>query len=292
MLDWFEAHQRADGLLGTIPWWPFVDWTTDFERGVPPQMQDGGSAVLTLQYLEALENAAVLEAGLGDAQRAEHYRKQAARLRKVLLQETWDAKAGLLADTPELKHYSQQANALAVMLDVIPEAQQAAVMRKILTVMPGMKPAPAISPASYYFRFYLTKAMVHAGLGDQYVPQLEPWRTMLGLGLSTWAEQPEPTRSDSHAWSAHPTYDLATVVAGIRPGAPGFKTVELEPHLGGLSQVQATMPTPVGDVSVQYTKEGAGWKATVALPETISGRLVWKGEARALHGGVQTLALR
>ena len=291
VMDWFEAHQREDGLLGKVPWWPFVDWTEDFKGGVPPQTEDGGSSVLTLQYLEALGNAAELEAVMGEAPRAEHYRMQAARLRRVLLEKSWDAEAGLLADTPEHKHYSQQANALAVLLDVIPEQQQAEVMRKILTVMPGMTPPPPMSAASYYFRFYLTKAMVHAGLGDEYVAQLAPWRTMLGMGLSTWAEQPEPTRSDSHAWSAHPTFDLATVVAGIRPGSPGFKTVVIEPHLGSLQSVEAKMPTPEGEVDVTYTKTDGRWSATVELPAAISGRLLWKGSARALHGGVQTVAL-
>jgi hypothetical protein len=103
-----------------------------------------------------------------------------------------------------------------------------------------------MSPASYYFRFYVARAMVHAGLGDLYIPQLEPWRNMLQLGLSTWAETPEPTRSDSHAWSAHPTFDLMTIVAGIGPGAPGFRTVAITPHLGKLQHAAASMPTPRG----------------------------------------------
>ena len=55
---------------------------------------------------------------------------------------------------------------------------------------------------------------------------------MLADGLTTWAEHPEPTRSDCHAWSAHPALDLLRVVAGIRPGSAGFKTVVIEPGLG------------------------------------------------------------
>ena len=52
---------------------------------------------------------------------------------------------------------------------------------------------------------------------------------MLQLGLTTWAEKPEPTRSDSHAWSAHPNYGLlATIIFGggiastIAQNAGGF----------------------------------------------------------------------
>ena len=62
-------------------------------------------------------------------------------------------------------------------------------------------------------------------MGDRYLDLLAPWRAMLDLGLTTWAETPEPTRSDSHAWSAHPSVDLLAIVAGIQPAVPGFERV-------------------------------------------------------------------
>ena len=76
------------------------------------------------------------------------------------------------------------------------------------------------NPLFTFFRFYLARALDHAGMGNQYLQLLEPWRKMVSLGLTTWAEQPEPMRSDSHAWSAHPNYDFLTIVAGIRPATP------------------------------------------------------------------------
>ena len=148
-----------------------------------------------------------------------------------------------------------------------------------------------MSQASYYFRFYVARAMVHAGLGDEYIPQLDPWRKMLALGLSTWAENPEPTRSDSHAWSAHPTYDLLTIVGGIGPGSEGFKTVEITPHLGDLKRASATMPTPRGLVMVKYARMGDQWNAVITLPPDLTGELTWKGRAIPLHGGEQTISL-
>ena len=35
VMNWYVAR-RADGLLGKIPWWPFVDWGKDFENGEAP----------------------------------------------------------------------------------------------------------------------------------------------------------------------------------------------------------------------------------------------------------------
>ncbi len=46
VLDWFLQRQRADGLLMKIPWWPFADWGTDFDFGIPPNDSDGGSSVM------------------------------------------------------------------------------------------------------------------------------------------------------------------------------------------------------------------------------------------------------
>src|SRR2546429_6957397 len=48
-------------LMMKIPWWPFVDWGTDFDFGVPPHDDDGGSSVVTLQFIEALCYAAEIE---------------------------------------------------------------------------------------------------------------------------------------------------------------------------------------------------------------------------------------
>lgn len=292
-LDWFTAHQRSDGLLGTIEWWPFVDWSPPFYKdGVPPQQADGGSSAITLQFIEALNYASELEDHFGDKERAASYRDQSKRAAAALLRLNWDEPKGLLADTPAKDSFSQPANSLAVWLDVIPHDKQRAVMTRVLASSPtATATTPAVAPASYYFRFYVARAMVHAGLGEDYFTQLDPWRKMLKLGLSTWAETPEPTRSDSHAWSAHPTFDLLSLVAGITPGSPGFHTIEIVPHLGNLKLASATMPTPKGLVVVQYTRTNTGWKAIITLPAGTPGQLNWHGKLTPLHPGEQTLQL-
>ena len=114
---------------------------------------------------------------------------------------------------------------------------------------------------------------------------------MVGLGLTTWAEQPEPTRSDSHAWSAHPNFDFLTIVAGIRPKMPGFSSVSIEPHFGSLRNVNATMPTPKGDIEVSYVAKDSGVSADINLPGDVSGELVWKGKTMSLHSGRQHISL-
>jgi len=289
VLDFYLAHQRADGLVGKVPWWNFLDWSADFDAGVPPEDGDGGSVGISLQMVNALREAAALEEALGDAARASAYRAAAAKAVDTVRTSCFDASRGLVADTKAKDRFSQQANILAVIADAVPAGQRKAVLDKVLAE-PMLSSADdarssdrpkglGLAKASYYFRFYLARAMEAAGRGDQYLPQLEPWREMLDLGLSTWAESPGlSARSDCHAWSAHPNYDLLTIVAGIKPGSPGFKTVRIEPHLGTLNNVEARMPHPRGEIVVAYRRRGAGVEVSTTLPPGVTGELIWKGK--------------
>ena len=297
VLDWYAKHLRPDGLLGHVKWWEFGDWTANYKNGVPPQESDGGSTFLTLQFVEALQAAAELEGQYGSKERVEEYQAIIRRASEALNRESWDTGRGLYADTPAKNSWSKQANVLAVMLDVAPHDQQQAILKRLMaakdhesTVVEG-KTVPPMSEMSYYFRFYLNRALEHAALGDMYLPQLAPWYNMLDLGLSTWAETPEPTRSDCHAWSASPNYDLLTIVAGIRPGAPGFKKVRIEPHLDGLHQLNASIPHPNGTIETSYRLDGGRWTTTVTLPQGIDGQFTWKSKLVPLHSGVQTISL-
>jgi len=58
---------------------------------------------------------------------------------------------------------------------------------------------------------------------------------MISNGLTTFAEKSDPSRSDCHAWSASPIYDLLATVCGIEQLRAGFKTVSIAPAPGYLT---------------------------------------------------------
>ena len=93
------------------------------------------------------------------------------------------------------------------------------------------------------------------------------------------------TRSDSHAWGAHPNVEFLRTVLGIDSAAPGFQKVKIEPHLGKLTQASGTMPHPNGLISANYKKEKSGWAAEITLPKNTNGVLVWKGREYELKAG-------
>ncbi len=284
VLEWFGSHLSQSNLLRRPEWWNFVDWARVWQGGVPPQELDGQSAIISLQYAAALREAADLESALGSAELASHYGTLAGRIKEAVRKSCWDAQRRLMADTPAQKEFSQHVNVLAVLEGAIPINEQKEAMIKVLG-------DASLTQCTFYFRFYLFRAMKKVGLGEEYLNQLEPWRQMLALGLTTWAENPEPSRSDCHAWSAHPNFDLLATVAGIEPAAAGFKEVMIQPHLRNLPALKASLPHPRGEIAVQYQRKGDGLVADVTLPQNVSGWFVWGGKKVALRPGPQHLEL-
>ena len=290
VLNWHEKYIGSNGMLGATPWWNFVDWSWKWDTnkgigGVPASDAQGRSSILTLQYVYALNYAAQLNDNLGKKYFADHYRKLADSLKKSAYKLCWDDKRGLLADTPDKKIFSQHANILAVLVDLVPPNEQQKLMEKVIS-------EKDLIQCTFYFRYYLVRAIKKVGLGDRYIEMLQPWRDMLKIGLTTFAENPEPTRSDCHAWSASPNYDLLATVCGIEPAEPGFKSVKIEPHLGPLTWVEGKMPHPLGQISVRLERNGkTGIKGSITLPPGLTGRFLWNGKSVTLKPGPQTVAL-
>jgi hypothetical protein len=283
VLDWFAGYEQPDGLLRQLPWWSFVDWVSTGE--IPTYDANKESCTTTLEYLGALTDAADLEENLGDPLLATRDRARAAHVRAGIFARCWNAPRGLVADNPDQKIFSQQTNVLAVLYDVAPRERQQKVLRSMLAIEPGTAPDGVLS-ASYYFRFYLARALEHAGLSGEYLQSLAPWRKLLPLHFTTWPETPGDTRSDSHAWTAHPIYDLLTLVAGIEPGSPGFATVRIAPHLGELPSLTASYPHPQGMIQVEYRRQGKRLNATITLPGKLTGSFIFNGRVVALKSGV------
>jgi hypothetical protein len=283
VLNWFGAHEQPDGLLEKVPWWSFIDWVSSGET--PTYDAHGESCITTLEYLGALTDAADLERHLGDSVIAGRYRDRASHVRTGLYGECWNAGRQLLSDNPDQKVFSQQANILAALYDVVPKDHQQQVLRQMVAIEPGTTPDGVLS-ASYYFRFYLARALEHAGMADDYLHSLDPWRKLLPLHFSTWPEIPGDTRSDSHAWTSHPIYDLLTLVAGIEPATPGFATVRITPHLGDLRSLTAAYPHPEGLIEVNYQRHEKGIDATITLPGTLSGDFSFNEKNQPLKPGI------
>jgi len=291
VLGWFEKRiDKETGMLGKVEYWNFVDWAVEWNwsnekgiGGVPAGgFRDGNSSILSMQFAYAAQKAAELFKFYGKSEQAEKYSSVAQKLTKAVYEKCWDESHGYLSDTPDKKEFSMHAQIFAVLTNTIPVKDQKAFVQRFMNDKSLIQP-------TMYFRFYLTQALKKTGLADHYLETLGLWNEMIDKGLTTFAENPDPARSDCHAWSASPDYDFLATVAGIRPASPGFKTVEIEPALGKLTFIKGQLPHPAGMILFDLKRKGNdGIIGEIILPEGLTGIFKWNGKAIDLKGKTQT----
>lgn len=285
VLDWFEKNlDETKSMLGPMKWWNFTDWNYAFPNGVPDGATDGNSSVISLQFAYTLKQAVALFDYYGKKELALKYKSLADKLTRGTYQSCFNREKMEMANTPAQTSYSQHASIMGILSGAVPADQQRAVMDKILG-------DASLSQATFFYRFYLTQALKQIGRANEYYENLQPWRKMLAVGLTTFAENPDPTRSDCHAWSSSPNYDFLCTIAGIMPDAPGFRKVLVRPAPGPLTEVVAKMPHPDGFIEVDLKLAGKNITAVVVLPPGVTGRFVWNKKEIPLKSGRQELRL-
>jgi hypothetical protein len=287
ILDWFRPLRTADGLLSKNPQWNFIDWVGKHDREIFPSYgKDGGSCLMTVLWLGALRQGAALESAYGDKALGKTDAASADAARAAIRRHCWDARRGLFADNSDFSLFSQHMNALAVLYDVATPQESGAILDRITVPGRGIDAPDGMATSTYYFAWYLVRAFEHAGMADRYPALLKTWRDLLALHYTTWPEMRGDTRSDTHAWSAHPTADLLGIVAGIQPAARGYARLRVAPVLGDLTSLDAAAATPKGKVSVRYAVAGDVLTAEIDRPADLPGIFVWKGKRyplKAVH---------
>ncbi len=288
VLSYFHRFQEKDGSLRNLPYWNFTDWVNSkgWNHGVPPIGKNGNSSVLDLQLLWAYELAAQMENRLGMKAYAELYHHRALQLKKTILEKYWDVARGEFADTPQKEMLSQHANSLAILAGVVSGRKALLLGRKILS-------DTALTQATIYFKYYVNRALVKAGLGNDYLNWLGVWKENLKYGMTTWGETSDlrHTRSDCHGWGASPNIEFFRTVLGIDSYAPGFDKIVIDPHLGTLTRASGEIPHPGGKISVSYILTKNRWIVHIHLPGRTSGFLIWKGERYRLHAGKNSFTI-
>jgi len=286
ILNWFLSKIGRDGMPGPIPFWNHIDGgTKGFDAGSPPGMETGGSAHMGILLAYTLNRAAEMLDWFGHQQEAEQYRVTAGHLIGTTLDRCFDTEKGLIAETPEKLLFSQHTNAMAILSDAFSPDQAKQVARKMIE-------DSTLVQATLYFNFYVFQALGKAGLGGEIIGQLGKWETFLDYGLTTFPEHGINSRSDCHAWSSHPMYNLLHIVCGVSSARPGFKSVQVAPQLGPLKFAEGRVTHPYGTIATRYEKNPEGTlECQVTLPDDLTGTLVWKGNIYPLAGGSNLFTL-
>lgn len=287
VLDTFLARLNPDGLLESPEGWNFTDWVPAWTQttrdcrnwGVPPDGVSGISGVLNWHLVYTLIRAAELEEWLAEPQLAVRWRRAAMRLAAGLRAAFWKARRGLYADDLAHRHFSEHAQCLALLSGALPKSQARSLAQKLFH-------DSALERTTIYFAHYLFECAGLAGRIQPLFDRMEAtWFPLRAMGLKTLPEEPEPCRSDCHAWGAHPLYHFYATVLGIRPATPGGAHLTIRPQLGPLEQAAGTLPHPRGAVTVSLENRRGRLRGRIALPRGVTATAHVNGRKQTLAEG-------
>ena len=255
-----QAHRVLDAWDRLIEgdqdetFWTFGDWVPGWKMGEPPG-KARSSVHLFTKWLAELALARMEGA------------EAKVQAIKVLLEKTERSASGL-AFHPADTHREP--------------SEHAAALFRICQQMAGLRPDPwpdsalkSAAKCTYYFSYYKHLAKNPA----DYLAELDPWREMVANGLTTFAENPEPVRSDCHAWSAHPILGFLQIVAGVTSTEEGWRKARIAPRPGRLKSFTAEIPHFDGTIKVELSDR----KMSVTCP--VPFELVWGDASRELEPG-------
>ena len=280
----FSALQNGDGLLANMPPWNFMDWVPEWKGGVAPD-GDKLSSINNLFYVYALKSAALVESLVGHEMVGAAYLDQAGKVAEKIIDLFWDEKRGLVADDLAKTCFSEHAQSLSLLLDILPPEKSERVKK-------GLLEDNDLARCTVYFSHYLFEAYAKFGRTDIILKRFDLWRDYVKLDMKTPLEAPGNARSDCHAWGSHPLYHMHANIAGVKPGSPFFKTVVVAPQPAGLKSIESETPHGLGLIktNLSFCSDG-GVSGSVTLPEGLAGEFRWRGRVVALNSGMNKISI-
>lgn len=266
---------RSDGLISTqqipesvLEAIHFTGRSADqFSRGISdivdwPQCERDGfdlrpiNSVVNALHFRAVRLMERIADALERRDDAKWYRDRAGLIRRSFQAKLIDPDSGLVIDGEGSLHSSLHANLFALGAGLVPEASLAAVVRHLEAK--GMA-------CSVYASHFLLEALYDAGAADYALHLLtstteRSWAHMIydvgsTIALEAWDDRFKPNQDWNHAWGAAPASIIPRWLMGIRPAAPGFERITIDPQPGSLSWAEVTTPTIRGPVTVRLNHE-------------------------------------
>ncbi len=287
----FEKNMNELNLVNKTPYRYFVDWYTGPNNGSGTATKNDGlnSAVVSLHYVHALQNAALLFKEIGDDHAYNSYKNRAQEIIASVNEHCYDAKRKLFAERPDKTIYDQHTNIMAILTNAIPLSKQKALLSKILTEKDLLQ-------ATYYYRFYLFEAIKKVGTPELFDLAQKPWEQMINDHMTTTLERFEsaekPTRSEVHPWSASPAYFYFNYLAGISSVKNNFEEIAIAPTFGKLNKMVGLLPTPKGNIEFDIRRNKNKLFAEIIISNTMTGNLIWQETKIPLKRGKNTYIIK
>jgi alpha-L-rhamnosidase len=247
-------------------------------------------------YYEALADGASMADALGQRTEATHYRAEATLLRRSINHYLYNESLGVYGMSDlEPDVVAEDANALAVQYGIPPTADDVTILQRTATLLPATPYGPEAFTANSTYRSQISPfvtndvvaALFKSGQSNAAIALIERlWGHMDSPG-------PDDTRADwelvaangapgfgantslAHGWASGATAQLSSQVLGVSPSGAGYTHWSIDPHLGGLTWAEGKVPTPAGEIAVEWAHDvrSGGFTLDVQSPAGTVGTI-------------------
>ena len=308
VLPWLEGQLAYDATLtgtdGLIVTGPRISTTSG---GYDWDFYDGAKAgevtAYNALYYRALGDVAYIEASLGDTATAAAYDQAASQVRTAINASLLNPATGTYyLSESDHSTFAQDANALAVLFGIAPEADVPRILSALKTLWGphGSEPYSGTAYSSLISPF-ITAFEVEADYSAGDTADAErllhlTWNQMINPGnpfyTGTMWENigPDGTATEArtslaHGWASGPTPIMTSYVLGVQPVAPGYQTFTVTPHPGSLRWAQGAVPTPYGRILVRWRGDGRHLSLMVMVPPQATAFITLPDGHRATLAG-------
>lgn len=263
ILDGFSERLSKDGLIVKSRYWDFVDWVLSWPQGVPPVEEGEPLTVYNMYYAYALLCAARMRERLG-RHGAEDDKTRYDALTQAIKKHCYDKEKGLYTDAGKPGEYSMHTIIWAILSELVAgeEAEK----------MAGKLKEDFLQKSSFSMHYYLFRALETCGKREEIFGFMDGWYKMIDMHCTTWCENPDNPRSECHAWSSSPLYELSKHVLGV---AVGFEDeIIIAPLTLNMEYAKGSVPTRFGLVSVSWVNGKNRFSIEIKAPRGVKKRVV------------------
>lgn len=154
-----------------------------------------------------------------------------------------------------------RANALAILSGLADTDKHQSIIDNVLV---------KITNASPYMEKYVLDAMCESGYIDKAVERMKTrYKEMTDCEYSTLWEYWNTDGTKNHAWSGGPMITMSKYIAGIYPADTAYKKIMIKPCLLELNYIKCTVPSAVGEISLEVKRNSKRTTMKVNLPTGI-----------------------
>jgi alpha-L-rhamnosidase len=239
----------------------FGDWVSPNRTGVP-RPPEGAKLVATAVYFRDAELMAKMAALLSRSEDQAAFTSLSAAIRKSFNANFLDTKTAEYHTEKDVG-YRQTSNVVPLDFNMAPDDETSSVLARLKLdikdhddhLNTGAFGTAALLPA---LTLNGQIEMAYAVATQTTYPS---WGFWISRGATTTLERwdPDKTRSRDHAFLGTVDDWFYKYLAGIKPGKPGYKEIEIRPYIPAeLGHVAASIDTPYGLVSSSWTRQANG----------------------------------